>query len=137
MKKGESVRIFRNRQCRLVHQLADGEVRQQKTIELLPDQFRGFAAQHDLTPPEMGLQFVKRVFYLPPLVIERGQFFGWRPDWIQDGSHQPVDRFGVGDALELIVNDTNSYAFRFVSRLLLGRVEGAQIRAIAQSFVYL
>jgi hypothetical protein len=50
MKKGESVRVFRNRQCRFVHQLADGEVRQQKTIELLPYQFRGFAAQYDLTP---------------------------------------------------------------------------------------
>src|SRR5712671_305873 len=137
MKKRESVRIFRNRQCGFVHQLADGEVRQQKTIELLPYQFRGFAAQYDLTPPEMGLQFVKRVFYLPPLVIERGQFFGRRPEWIKDRSHQPVDRFGVGYALELIVNDTNSYAFRFVPRILLGRVDGAEIRAIAPSFVNL
>ena len=79
MKKRESVRIFRDRQCRFVHQLTNGEVRQQKTIELLPYRFRGFAAQHDLAPPEMGLQFVERVFYLPPLVIERRQFFGWRP----------------------------------------------------------
>src|SRR5437762_6065878 len=116
MKKREAVGIFRHRQCRFVHQLADGEVRQQKTIELLPYQFWGFAAQHDLAPPEMGLQFVKRVFYLPPLVIEGGQFFGWRPEWIQDGSHQPVDRLSVGYALKLIVNDTNSYAFRFVPR---------------------
>src|SRR5882757_3087726 len=137
MKKREPVRIFRNRQCRFVHQLADGEVRQQKTIELLPHQFRGLAAQYDLTPPEMGLQFVKRVFYLPPLVIERGQFFGRRPERSMDGSHQPVDRFGVGYALELIVNDTNSYAFRFVPRILLGRIDGAEIRAIAQSLVYL
>src|ERR1700720_1919410 len=137
MKKRESVRIFRNRQRGFVHQLADGKVRQQKTIELLPYQFRGFAAQHDLTPSEMGLQFVKRVFYLPPLVIERSQFFGRRPERIKDGSHQSVDRFGVGYALKLIVNDTNSYAFRFVPRILLGRVDGAEIRAIAQSFVYL
>src|SRR5947208_2868342 len=137
MKKREAVGIFRHRQCRFVHQLADGEVRQQKTIELLPYQFWGFAAQHDLAPPEMGLQFVKRVFYLPPLVIEGGQFFGWRPEWIQDGSHQPVDRLSVGYALKLIVNDTNSYAFRFVPRILLGRIDDAPIRTIAQSFVYL
>src|SRR5437016_9909555 len=91
MKKREAVGIFRNRQCRFVHQLTDGEVRQQKTIELLPYQFWGFAAQYDLAPPEMGLQFVKRVFYLPPLVIEGGQFFGRCPEWIQDGSHQPVE----------------------------------------------
>src|SRR5947208_14042632 len=85
----------------------------------------------------MGLQFVKRVFYLPPLVIEGGQFFGWRPEWIQDGSHQPVDRLSVGYALKLIVNDTNSYAFRFVPRILLGKIDGAEIRTIAQSLVYL
>src|SRR6266481_2874987 len=137
MKKRQSARIFRNRQCRFVHQLADGEVRQQTTIEFLPYQLPSLAAQYDMPPPEMGLQFVKRVFYFPPLVIERGQFFGRRPQRINDGSHQPVDSFGVGYALELVVNDTNSYAFRFVPRILLGRVDGAEIRAIAQSFVNL
>src|SRR5271166_432459 len=35
MDKREPVRIFRNRQSRFVHQLADGEVCQQETIELL------------------------------------------------------------------------------------------------------
>src|SRR5260370_20283981 len=137
MKKRESVRVLANRQRRFVHQLTNGEVRQQKPVELRPYQCWGFGGEEDRTPPEMGLQCVKRVFYLPPLVIERGQFFGRCPEWIKDGSHQPIDRFGVGYALELIVNDTNSYAFRFVPRILLGRVDGAEIRAIAQSFVYL
>jgi hypothetical protein len=67
MEKRESVRIFRNRQSRFVHQLADGEVCQQKTIELLPYQFRGFAAQDNLTPPEMGLQFVKQLNHILPI----------------------------------------------------------------------
>src|SRR5260370_8809742 len=137
MKKRESVRVFGNRQRRFVHQLTNGEVPQQKTIELLPYQFRGVAAQDDWTRREMGFQCVKRVFYPHPLVIERGQFFGRCPEWIKDGSPQPVDRFGVGYALELIVNDPNSYAFRFVPRILLGRIDGAEIRAIAESLVYL
>ena len=116
--------------------LADGKVRQQKTIELLPHQFRSLAAQHDLTSAEMGLQFVKRVFDLPSLVIESGQF-GRRFERIQDRRDQPVDRFGVGDAVQLIVNNTNSYPLRFVSRILFRRIDSAEIRTIAQSFEYL
>jgi hypothetical protein len=137
MEKREPVRIFRNRPSRFVHQLADGKVCQQKTIELLPHQFRSFPAQHDLTSPEMRLPFVQRVFYLPSLVIASGQFFCRCLERIQDRSDQPVDRFGFGDAFQLVVNDTNSYAVRFVSRILFGRVDGAAIGTIAPSFAYL
>jgi hypothetical protein len=44
-------------------------------------------------------------------------------------------RIGVGYALELIVNDTNSQAFRFVPRIRFGQVDGAEIRTIAPSLV--
>jgi hypothetical protein len=37
-------------------------------------------------------------------------------------------RFGLGYALELIVNDTNSQAFRVVPRIRLERVDGAELR---------
>jgi hypothetical protein len=123
MEKRESVRIFRNRQSRFVHQLADGEVCQQETIELLSYQFRSFAAQDNLTPPEMGLQFVKRGFDLPPFVIKRGQFFARRLERTKDRRHQPVNRFGVGQPFQLIVNDTNSYTLRFVPRIFFGSVD--------------
>src|SRR5947207_7172269 len=97
----------------------------------------GFCCAARSDAPGDGSSIRQTCFLSPPLVIERGQFFGRRPERIKDGSHQPVNRFGVGYALGLIVNDANSYAFRFVPRILLGRIDGAEIRAIAQSFVNL
>jgi len=44
MEKRKPVWVFGNGQSCFVHQLADGEVCQQKPVELLLNQFRAFAA---------------------------------------------------------------------------------------------
>jgi hypothetical protein len=77
-------------QGRLLHQAADGEMRQQQTIKFLPHQVRCLAAQDDFGSPQVGLQFVQGGLDLPTFVIERRQFLGrCRSD---RGSWSPSDR---------------------------------------------
>ena len=73
MNKGQPIRVNPDLHGGLVHQAADGEVRQEQPVELLPDQIRGLAAQHDGRPAQVRLQFVEGRLNLPALVIERGQ----------------------------------------------------------------
>ena len=72
------VGIFIGLQGGFVHQAANGKMRHQQTEELLPDQFRRLAAQHDLSAAQMGFQLVQGSFDFPSFVIEGGQFLGRR-----------------------------------------------------------
>ena len=87
--KDNAVRVVPGLQRGLVHQAADGEVRQEQPIELLTDQVRGLAAQHDLRAAQVGLQFVERRLDLPALVVERGQLTRRAPDR-DSGSSSPA-----------------------------------------------
>ena len=68
-----------------MHQSADGKVGHHQSIELLTYQIGGLAAQHDVSTAQMSLEFVKRGFYLPSLVIESRQLPGWGLAGIEDG----------------------------------------------------
>ena len=57
-------------------QAADGEVRHQEAIELLADQIRGLAPQHDPGAAQMGLELGKRGFDGPALMVERRHLMG-------------------------------------------------------------
>ena len=86
----QAVRIIAGMQRRLVHQTANREVRHQHAIEFLPYQFRRLAAQHDLCPAQMCLQFIKRGLDFPPFVVQKRQFSGGSLLRIEDRSYQPV-----------------------------------------------
>ncbi len=73
MQKRKLVGIGVGFESSLVHQSADRKVRHHQTVELLPDQVGGFAAQDDLGATQVGLQFGQSGFDLPALVIESGE----------------------------------------------------------------
>ena len=62
MREGEPVGIFIGLQGGFVHQPAHGEMCQQQTPELLPDQFRGLAAQDDARAAQVRFQLGQRPF---------------------------------------------------------------------------
>src|SRR4051812_15273991 len=78
MQERQPIRILVGPQRRLVHQPPHGEVRQQQAPELLPDQLRGLAAQHDPRPTQVRLQLVQSTLDFPPLVVKRRQGRGGR-----------------------------------------------------------
>jgi hypothetical protein len=55
----QPVGVFISFQRSFVHQATDGKVRHKQTEKLLPDQLRLLAAQHNLSPTQMCLQFVQ------------------------------------------------------------------------------
>src|SRR4051812_40409764 len=60
MQERQPIRILVGPQRRFVHQPPNGEVRQEEAPELLPDQLRGLAAQHDPRPPQVCLAYPER-----------------------------------------------------------------------------
>ena len=79
MQKRDPVRVFVGAKSSFMHQTTDGKVRHQQPVELLADQFRGLAAQHDLRAAQMRFEFIKRCLNLPPLGEKTGQLFGRGP----------------------------------------------------------
>ena len=90
MEEGEPVRIAIILQRRLMHQTADGEVGHHQAVELLPYQIGSFAAQHDLSPAQMSLEFIESIFYFPALMIKGCQFRGLRFR-VKDSRCEPID----------------------------------------------
>jgi hypothetical protein len=60
MQKGKTVGILIGLQGRLVHQAPDREVGHQQAPELLFDQLRRLAPQHDLSATQVRFQLVER-----------------------------------------------------------------------------
>jgi hypothetical protein len=79
MNKGEPVWIFVSPQGGFVHQTSNREVRHQETVELLLDQLRRLAAQHNLRPAQMGFQFVQRRLSGKGLARRRDVSFRFQP----------------------------------------------------------
>ncbi len=65
----EPIGIFIGLQRGFMHQAANGEVRHQQTIKLLPYQFWSLAPQDDLGAPQMGLQLIQGRLDLPSLLV--------------------------------------------------------------------
>ena len=55
-----------------MHQRAERKVREKKAPDFLPHEVRRFAAQDAPCATQMRLQFIKRGFDFPPLMIEAG-----------------------------------------------------------------
>ncbi len=70
------VRILIGLERRFVHRPAYREMRHQQAVELLLDEFRSLAPQHDPRPAQVGLEFIECGLDLPALVIQGRQFFG-------------------------------------------------------------
>ncbi len=58
MKEREPIWIFVGFQGRFVHQTANGKVGHHESIELLFDEVRSFASQHNLGAAQMRFQFI-------------------------------------------------------------------------------
>ena len=65
-------------------------------------------------------------------MIERGQFLGARQRGIENRGDQAIDRLGVGDALQTVVDDADLHAAGLVSSILVGGIDVAQIRSVRQ-----
>ncbi len=98
MDKRQLIRIGVGLDGGVVHQAANGEVRQEEAITFLADQVGGLTAQDHLGAAQMRLQFVQRGFDLPAFVIQRGELRGRRGHRVLDRRDQPVERFRLGDA---------------------------------------
>jgi hypothetical protein len=60
MEKRQAIRIDVLLQGGLMHEAAEGEVRQQEPVAFLAHQIGRFAPQHHLRPAQVRLQFVER-----------------------------------------------------------------------------
>jgi hypothetical protein len=60
VEEGQPVGILIGAQRGFVHETADGEMRHQQAIELLPYQIRGLTAQDDICSPQVSLEFIER-----------------------------------------------------------------------------
>ena len=70
-------------------------MREQKTPCFLDDQVGCRAAQDPRRAARMGLEFVEGGLDLPALVMEGGEFGGWRTRRLPDGRDQPIARRGA------------------------------------------
>src|SRR5579859_1235407 len=104
-------------------------------VEFLPNQNGGLAAQDDLGTAQMGFQFIQRGFDFPALMIERRELRGGSFLMIQNGGDEPVDRLGVGDAVQAVVNDAHLHAVGLASPILYGWIDTAQIGTVRQSLL--
>ena len=102
MEEREPVGILVGFERRFVHQAADGKMSHHEPIEFLANEIRCLAAQHDSGAAQVGLKFVERGFDFPPLMIEGRQLRSRGVLVIEDGGDEPIDRLGVGDAVEAI-----------------------------------
>src|SRR5271163_2716235 len=80
-------------------------------------------------------QFIQRGFDLPALMIERRQFLGARHRGIENGCDQTIDRFGVGHALQPILDDADLHAIGLAPPVLVGGIDVAQIRTVRQALL--
>ena len=61
----------------------------------------------DLRPAQVRFQLVQGGFDFPPLMIERRQFLGRSLLVIECRGDQPVDRFGVLDVFQPVIDDAD------------------------------
>jgi hypothetical protein len=112
----------------LRHQAANGEMSHHEPIEFLADEIRRLAAQHDSGAAQMGLKFVECGLDFPAFMVEGGQLRRRGFLVIEDSGDEPIDRLGIGDAIEAIVNHAHRHAVGLVSPISRRRVEVAEIK---------
>src|SRR5207249_9514753 len=94
-------------------------------------------AQHNLSAAQRGLQLVQGGFDLPSLVIKGGQLLGRRRMGIEDGGDQAVQRLGVGDVFQAVIDDADHHPVTLLPPVLRGGVNAAEIGAVGQAFFHI
>ena len=82
----------------------------------------------------MRFQFIQRRFDFPSLVIQRSQFLGWRLVGIQNTRQEPIDRLGVSDPFQSVLNDANWDSVGASAAILVGTINRAQVGTVRQPF---
>jgi len=108
-------------------QTADGEMRHQEAVELLAHQIWGLAAQNDPGAAQMGFELTKRGLDFPALMVERRQLGGGCLLMIQEAGHQPIDRLGIGNTVQAVVDDTNLDPVGLMPPILITGVDVASV----------
>ena len=135
MEKRKPVGILAGLERRFLHQLPNREVRHQQPVELLLDQFRGLAAEHDPGSPQMRLQLIQRRFHLPALLIQRGQFLGRGFLVVQNRRQQTIDRLAVWQPFEAVCNHPHRHSVRAPPPVPPRRIDAAEVGAVGQAFL--
>jgi hypothetical protein len=89
----------------LHHQPTQRQVDEQQGVEFLLGQVGAARAEHELPAGQRDLQFGEGAFLFPALMVQRGQFRGRCAFRIEPGSDQAVQRLGVGDTVQAILDD--------------------------------
>jgi len=98
----------------------------EEAVEFLDGEIGSAASQYDPGAAQVGFQFVESGFDLPALLIEGGEFVGRCGLGIEDGGDQPVERLGIFDTFELVVDDPDGDGIRAVRAILLARIDAAE-----------
>src|SRR6266568_5394066 len=117
-----------------MHQTSDGEVCHHQTVELLSHQVWGLTAQHYFGATQMGLEFVQRSLYFPPLMIQRSQFCSRSSFVIKDCREQAVDGFRTLNPFQPILYDSDDNSIFLVSLVFWGPIDSGQVRAVRKLF---
>jgi len=104
MEEGQSVGILIGFEGGFMDQPPDREMRHQEAVELLAYQVRGLAAQNNVGTAQMGFELTECRLDFPAFMVERRQLGGGRLLMVQDAGHQPIDRLGIGNTVQAVVD---------------------------------
>jgi len=83
-------------------------------------------------PPQVGLEFIERRLYFPPLVIEGGQFSRWSLFGVQDGCQKPIEGFRVRNALKDVFDDPDGNTVTAMAPVLGRGVDRGEVGAVIE-----
>ena len=127
------MRVDPPRRRRLLHQDPDDVVPQQQAVQFLHDATGRLAPQHR-TFALMGLQFIDRELFLPPLVIAHDQGLGRVELLIQERRQQPMRlaRAGAAGIIEGVLDDPHQDPVAVLLPVVAGAVDLRQVGAVVE-----
>ena len=103
-----------------MHQTTNREVGHHESEELLSNQIWSSASQDDFGATQMSLQFVQGGLDFPAFMIESSELDGRSFVVIEYRRDEPVDRLGVRNAIQAIVDDADLDAVGLAPPIPLG-----------------
>ena len=101
--------------------------------EFLACQCGSFAAQNHAGAPHRGLEFGKGVFALPALLVQSGQLCCRGLVGVQNGSAEPLDRFGVRHGVQTVLANPHYHCPSILPPVLQSGVYLAELRSVRQA----